>query len=359
MNQILIVDNNEHITRMFSEVLSREGYNIILAESGKEAMELIDSHKFEIAFVDLELDDTSGLNILCYLKNHSPETVATVITGKSDINYAIESIKTGVFRFLKKPFDIEDILEITHQSAREYEIRSGKKSQPMPAFKIKQFSRLLCDLSLLLPALLIGFIIQQQVYHHQEIPLLWGSREVIYMMASFAFCYSFIFTSSFGQALRANKTEWPEIFKSYSSAYVMFAAILYFVTDFIYGRMVLLAGFTLGIPALWLSRTILLGYVSQFLLIQREGPKTITIKTIPEPDESKEKAFAAGERAKVVKSADRANRIETGAKTGTSKIKQASELSNDWGSRLIKEFQANRLKKSETEHRRKPEKVKR
>jgi ActR/RegA family two-component response regulator len=207
MSQILIVDDNEHIIRMFDEVLSSQGHKVFVANTGKRAMELIDNNKIDIAYVDLGLDDTSGLNILCYLKSKSPETVSTVISGESNIDYAINSLKTGAFRYLKKPFDIDSINEVTVQSIKEREKRIAKNKKINNSFQPEIFVKLISDLALLLPVMMLGFLIQQEVYNTLKIPSLWGPEEIIYILASFAFCYAFIFTSIYGETLRVKNTD--------------------------------------------------------------------------------------------------------------------------------------------------------
>ncbi len=357
MSQILVVDNNEHITRMFQEVLSRAGNDITVAETGREAMRLIDNNRFDIAYVDLALDDTSGLNILCYLNNRTPETVSVVISGKTNIDYAIESIKAGAFRYMKKPFDVDDILDVTAQARAEYERRITSLSRESEPLEPQHYVKLLGDLVLMIPAMLLGFLVQQEIYYYREIPIFWGTKEVIYILASFAFCYSFIFTASYGKALRSNTFHINEMIKSYGSVFILFAAILFFVTDFIYGRLVLVTGFALGLPALWISRKVLSKHLGNWLLASKEGPRTLKLKSIPltEPSEETETPTISttlnSPKTELPENIEKQPAVDK-------RTPPPTETSGDWGSRLIREFRDNRLKKFEKQEKRKPEKVK-
>lgn len=362
MCQILIIDNNEHIVRMFQEVLSREGHNVTIAQSGLTARQLIDRNKFDIAFIDLELPDISGLDILRHIKNKYPDTVASVITGNSDIRCAIESITAGVFRYLKKPFDVDDILEVTRLSVQERKKSKSYLPRSFEGINLRHFAVLASDLMMLIPALILGFILQQRIFHWQEIPIIWGAGEIIYMLLSFACCYSFIFLSSYGYNLRDRESAAGPIYKAFSASYILFAAILFFVTDFIYGRLVLLFGFAIGTAGLWLSRNIILPHMSMIFDRKQEGPRQIMIKS--------------GEAEKI----DKVNIIETEIsgilKRTQSKPQPAKKLEidkrdtisendddapytgDDWGSRLIHEFRNNRSKSAGAHSREKIEQVK-
>jgi CheY-like chemotaxis protein len=325
-------------------------------------MQLIDNNEFDIAYIDLELPDTNGLNILCYIKNNFPDIVASIITGKSELNSVIESIKAGVFRYLKKPFDLDDIHEVTRLSIEENKKRKAAGPEILPKFRLDYLKTLLPDLLMLSPALFLGFIIQQYIFQWQQIPIIWGPREVIFMLLSFACCYSFIFFSSYGHDLRERKAGLAKIYKAYSGAYVLYAAILFFATDFIYGRLVLIFGFAIGLVGLGLSRKVVLPHIDTIFSKQNEGPRKIVLKNFnnkanikPGPVDAEISRILKQKRIKMLDLEEAEANL---TKTLNQKVKDDSGLENDWGSRLIREFRKNRQKLSDGRGKEKAEQIK-
>jgi len=297
MADILVVDNNKQISRMFNEILSRDGHKVSIAHDGYTALELIDKNDFEIAFIDIGLVDMNGLELLKLLNLKSPLTISTVISGKNDINCAIESIKAGVFRYLKKPFDLDEIAEIANLAHRERMnmVRSGyvpnrpSVSGERPGFKS---FKLLIDLAVVVLAFLGGFIFQKGINQWLGIPALWSLNEIIYLSLSLACCYSFIFfqNSRSGETL-IKPHRFNHNFKNLSLTYAIFTTILFFITNFMDSRMVLISGYCLGLAGLLLSKYILVPYLDTILAARREGPRSIIFKGFNGPIADKSKAY--------------------------------------------------------------------
>jgi len=345
MAKILIVDNNEHIAEMFSEVLTGVGHNVTVIADGLKAIDSINHNNYDIAFIDLELPDISGLDILRSIQANSPQTVSSIISGKSDINYAIEAIKAGVFRYLKKPFDIEDILGVTKLACEKSGLRN--KSDKLK-FILNLFNKLnrkkvlkpLLDLPLLIIALALGFVVQKQVFAWREIPIIWGFKEMLYVVVSFACCYGFVYMRSLMVDTNLPSQPTPKYdLKIQTMTYVVFAAILYFFSDFFYGRLILATGFVLGLMGLWLNRNFLYPTLQRLTSKHQEGPRKLVFKGLgqssPEIIEEKDKI----DNAPVLKSEDFHERSDFKATN-----QMAQSAANDWGSRLINEFRKNRTK---------------
>jgi len=299
MADILVVDNNQHISRMFNEILSRDGHKVTIANDGYGALELIDKNDFEIAFIDLGLPDINGLELLKLISLKSPLTVSTVISGKNDINYAIESIKTGVFRYLKKPFDLDEIAEIAKLAHRER--MNMIRSRYLPGRLLDSSGRggfklykLLIDLTLIILALLGGFFFQKEINHWLGTPSFWSLNEIIYLSLSLACCYSFIFFQDSRSADILNKhRQFNNDFKNLSLTYAIFTAILFFVTNFMDSRIVLIGGYCFGLAGLLLSNHTLLPYLDTILTGRREGRKSIILKGFNKSTADKIKAYDA------------------------------------------------------------------
>lgn len=346
MAEILIVDNNEHIAGMFREVLAEQGHHVAVIDNGLGALELIKHNKFDIAFIDLELPDISGLDILRSIQENSPQTVSSIISGKNDINYAIEAIKAGVFRYLKKPFDIEDILGVTKLACQKkgLGIKPGKITVIANIFNKLNKKKLLkpiLDLPFLILALAVGFLVQKQVFSRQEIPVIWAFKEMLYVIISYVCCYGFVYMRSLMTDYESRaKTGQEYDFKILAMSYVMFAAILYFFSDFVYGRLVLVTGFFLGMAGLWLNRNFLYPALQRLAFKKQDGPKKLVFKGLgqssPEIIIEKEKIHnydGAKPQGEMFELSDISYSCDD------------QDTVDDWGSRLINEFNKNRSQK--------------
>ncbi|HDZ26603.1 hypothetical protein LCGC14_0688590 [marine sediment metagenome] len=110
---ILIVDDEEEICKMFTKWLSLDGHRVKYALTGRDAIDLIKKDSFNVVFLDLVMPGVPSIEVLEEIKNISPETKVVMITGKlMDKDLLSDLIQKGAIGYLQKPFKIEDIKEI-------------------------------------------------------------------------------------------------------------------------------------------------------------------------------------------------------------------------------------------------------
>jgi len=80
---ILVIDDDKSILRTFTRILQKAGYNVDVAETGKEAIEKAEKTKYDLSLVDVRLPDMDGTDLLIKLKESMRGTVKIVITGFS------------------------------------------------------------------------------------------------------------------------------------------------------------------------------------------------------------------------------------------------------------------------------------
>jgi signal transduction histidine kinase len=102
----LVVDDDEAIRRLLSRALTAHGLTVISAGSCTTGMNYLDDQEFALLLVDKNLPDGSGLDIIAAAREKGHRSEAIVITGYSDTESAIQAVSLGVFRYLRKPFDI-------------------------------------------------------------------------------------------------------------------------------------------------------------------------------------------------------------------------------------------------------------
>ena len=110
---ILIVDDEEEICKMFTKWLSLDGHRVKSALTGRDAVDLIKKDSFNVVFLDVVMPGVPSIEVLEEIKNISPETKVVMITGKlMDKDLLSDLMQKGAIGYLQKPFKIEDIKQI-------------------------------------------------------------------------------------------------------------------------------------------------------------------------------------------------------------------------------------------------------
>jgi DNA-binding NtrC family response regulator len=116
--KILVIDDERPIRNSLKEILGDEGYIVETAESGAQALELVDKEKFDVIFCDIKMPGMDGMEVLSKLEEEGVEAAVIMISGHGDIDTAVECMKKGAFDFIQKPLDLNRIL-ITIKNATE------------------------------------------------------------------------------------------------------------------------------------------------------------------------------------------------------------------------------------------------
>lgn len=107
---ILIVDDEENVTRLLNKVLIKEGYETHMAHKGEEALEIIDNFDIDIVISDIKMPGMSGIELLKNIGRVAPFIKVILITAFATVDTAIEALRMGAKDYITKPFDIEEII---------------------------------------------------------------------------------------------------------------------------------------------------------------------------------------------------------------------------------------------------------
>jgi DNA-binding NtrC family response regulator len=108
--RILIVDDEEVLRDVLEVVLRREGFDIVSAASGEEALSMLDGEEIDLAILDVMLPGISGIDTLRAMRISNPNLPVIVITASSSIDGAIEAMKHGAFHYIPKPFKNDEVV---------------------------------------------------------------------------------------------------------------------------------------------------------------------------------------------------------------------------------------------------------
>lgn len=115
--KILIVDDEERVVHSIVGVLEDEGFQVVTAKSGEEALEVFQKERPEVTLLDIWMPGMDGIEVLKHLKSLSDKPVI-MISGHATISTAMAAVKLGAFDFIEKPLSL-DILLMTIQRALE------------------------------------------------------------------------------------------------------------------------------------------------------------------------------------------------------------------------------------------------
>lgn len=114
--KILVVDDEKVIRNGCHEVLTQDGYEVILAENGELGLKMIEKAHFDVILLDLMMPGLSGFDVLSHVKALHPDTSIVVITGFATIENSIEAMKKGAFDFIPKPFSPDQLRVVVNKA---------------------------------------------------------------------------------------------------------------------------------------------------------------------------------------------------------------------------------------------------
>ncbi|MHC4935469.1 MAG: sigma-54-dependent transcriptional regulator [Planctomycetota bacterium] len=132
MAQILILDDEQPLLQSLSLELGRQGHDCLLAETGREAFAILEKNPPDLAILDVQLPDVSGLEVLRRLRRDLPEVPVLIITAYASVDSAVEAMKEGAIDYLEKPLDLEELQLVVTR-----ELKNARLRAEVEAFKWK------------------------------------------------------------------------------------------------------------------------------------------------------------------------------------------------------------------------------
>ncbi|MGD8440506.1 MAG: response regulator [Holophagae bacterium] len=109
--RLLLVDDEVGYLEVLSKRLTRRGYRVTTASSGTEAIRALRQWEFDLAVVDLKMEDMDGIEVLKVFKKMDPTVKVIMLTGHGSERAAREGIAEGAFDYLIKPVGLERLVE--------------------------------------------------------------------------------------------------------------------------------------------------------------------------------------------------------------------------------------------------------
>ena len=121
MKPVLIVDDEPIVRESIRDWLQDAGYEVYTAESGEEALSLIEKQDFSVIVIDVRLPGKTGIKVLTEVKQQKPKIKSIVITAYPSAEMAAEAMKLGAVDYLIKPVNPDDLEKLIQGTLLEYE----------------------------------------------------------------------------------------------------------------------------------------------------------------------------------------------------------------------------------------------
>ncbi len=116
--KILVVDDERSMRELLEILLLKHGYDVQCAQSGVEALDIIQSHSFDLVITDIRMNPVNGLEVLKRCKSISPRTTVIMISAYASTELAVEAMNEGAYDYFPKPFNNDEILSVISNAVR-------------------------------------------------------------------------------------------------------------------------------------------------------------------------------------------------------------------------------------------------
>lgn len=115
--RLLLVDDEENILRSLKRLLRREPYELVTADSGQAALEILETERIDLIISDARMPGMDGPTLLSTVRKRWPWVIRILLTGYADMESTVKAINDGqIYRYISKPWDDDELRVILHQA---------------------------------------------------------------------------------------------------------------------------------------------------------------------------------------------------------------------------------------------------
>ena len=123
MERILVVDDEEGLRSIISQVLSDDGYEVTTAPSGEAALEIFKNTPFSIVMTDVFMGKMTGIDLLHEIKALDPNSQVVIMTSNASLESATAALRSGAYDYVTKPFeDLDAISSVIRRAAEKVKL---------------------------------------------------------------------------------------------------------------------------------------------------------------------------------------------------------------------------------------------
>lgn len=122
MESILIVDDEKNYPLILSAVLQEEGYEALTADSGHEALAILERSDVDLVLTDMKMPSMDGIELLEHIKARDPDLPVIMMTAYGTVEKAVEAMQKGAYNYILKPFDNERLIIYVEKAIVMYRV---------------------------------------------------------------------------------------------------------------------------------------------------------------------------------------------------------------------------------------------
>ena len=133
---ILVVDDEISFREMLTALLKPEGYSVVTAADGVEAINFLQSSVFDLVLLDIKMPRVDGIEVLRFIQDNCISTQVIVLTGVGDIRIAVECMKLGAYHYITKPYTVDELNAIIERALERRQLlieNKVMKTEPLPS----------------------------------------------------------------------------------------------------------------------------------------------------------------------------------------------------------------------------------
>ena len=138
--KILIIDDEDFILQLSSDILTKSQYNVETASDGRQGIKLLEGDKFDLILTDIKMPNITGLDVIRHVRVNNKEIPIIVITGHGTLDIAIDSLRLGAQGFILKPFTPAELRNAVTEALEKTRLLSEniKMRALMPLFEVSK-----------------------------------------------------------------------------------------------------------------------------------------------------------------------------------------------------------------------------
>ena len=108
-NKLLVVDDEHLIRWSLEQNLKKQGYEVVTAGSGEDALRLVREEQPDLVLLDIQLPGISGIDVLEKIKDHDDDIIVIMVTANSGLENAVNTMRLGAYDYISKPFNLDEL----------------------------------------------------------------------------------------------------------------------------------------------------------------------------------------------------------------------------------------------------------
>ena len=125
---ILVVDDELSMRELLEYMLEKQGYRVICAANGKEALSKVKKEQYDLLLCDIRLGDMTGLDVLKASKSKNPHVTVIMISAFATTETAVEAMNQGAFDYVPKPFENTELLQTIANALERKTLEKEKRA---------------------------------------------------------------------------------------------------------------------------------------------------------------------------------------------------------------------------------------